>query len=300
MSRFSIAQLEAFYWTAELGSVQRAAEKLNIAQPTLSLRLRQLEADLSSPVLERAGRGIRLTREGHTFLRHTQLVLAAHRELQGSSLVAEVSGALRFGVAEGFAVACLPRIIPALREAFPLLRPEWTVGTSTGLEQNLIDGRLDIAILVDPIGQRDIRLSSLGIQGNVWAAAAGSGLRGGETAGELARLTIITTPPPTPMYRLTMSWFADGQEQPGPLCICSSLNASLQLVSAGIGIGAFPGRMVEAFPSTGAIMTFQSEPPLQAGRVYVADRADSDHARTAAVIRILEAVTREMDYFSDP
>jgi DNA-binding transcriptional LysR family regulator len=300
MSRFSIAQLEAFYWTAELGSVQKAAEKLNIAQPTLSLRLRQLEADLSSPVLERAGRGIRLTREGHTFLRHTQLVLAAHRELQASSLVAEVSGALRFGVAEGFAVACLPRIIPALREAFPLLRPEWTVGTSTGLEQNLIDGRLDIAILVDPIGQRDIRLSSLGIQGNIWAAAAGSGLRGGETPGELARLTIITTPPPTPMYRLTTSWFADGQEQPGPLCICSSLNASLQLVFAGIGIGAFPGRMVEAFPSRETIMTFQSDPPLQPGRVYVADRADSDHARTAAVIRVLEAVTREMDYFSDP
>ncbi|WNJ93138.1 LysR family transcriptional regulator [Bosea sp. 685] len=300
MSRFSIAQLEAFYWTAELGSVQKAAEKLNIAQPTLSLRLRQLESDLSSPVLERAGRGIRLTREGHTFLRHTQLVLAAHRELQASSLVAEVSGALRFGVAEGFAVACLPRIIPGLREAFPLLRPEWTVGTSTGLEQNLIDGRLDIAILVDPIGQRDIRLSSLGIQGNVWAAAAGSGLRGGETASELARLTIITTPPPTPMYRLTMSWFADGQEQPGPLCICSSLNASLQLVSAGIGIGAFPARMVEAFPSGGSIMTFQSDPPLQPGRVYVADRADSDHARTAAVIRVLETVTREMDYFSAP
>jgi hypothetical protein len=58
--------------------------------------------------------------------------------------------------------------------------------------------------------------------------------------------------------------------------------------------------MVEAFPSGGTIMTFQSEPPLQAGRVYVADRADSDHARAAAVIRVLETVTREMDYFSTP
>jgi DNA-binding transcriptional LysR family regulator len=300
MSRFSIAQLEAFYWTAELGSVQKAAEKLNIAQPTLSLRLRQLESDLSSPVLERAGRGIRLTREGHTFLRHTRLVLSAHRELQASSQVAEVSGALRFGVAEGFAVACLPRLIPSLRDEFPLLRPEWTVGTSTGLEQNLIDGRLDLAILVDPIGQRDIRLSSLGIQSNVWAAAASAGLHGGETPAELARLTIITTPPPTPMYRLTTSWFADRQQQPGPLCICSSLNASLQLVSAGIGIGVFPGRMVEAFPAAGAVVTFQSDPPLQSGRVYVADRTDSDHARTATIVRTLEGLTRAMDYFAEP
>lgn len=299
MSRFSIAQLEAFYWTAELGSVQKAAEKLNIAQPTLSLRLRQLEGDLAQPVLERAGRGIRLTREGHGFLRHTRLVLDAHRELQASSLVAEVSGALRFGVAEGFAVACLPRLIPTLRDEFPLLRPEWTVATSTGLEQSLIDGRLDLAILVDPIGQRDVRLSFLGIQGNVWAAATGSELRDGASPQELGRRTIITTPPPTPMYRLSTSWFADGQEQPASLCICSSLNASLQLVSAGIGIGVFPGRMVEAFPAAGAITAFQSDPPLQPGRVYVADHADADHARTGAIVRSLEAMTRSMDYFSD-
>jgi len=300
MGRFSIAQLEAFYWTAEFGSVQKAAEKLNIAQPTLSLRLRQLEADLTAPVLERAGRGIRLTREGHSFLRHTRLVLDAHRELQASSSAAEVSGALRFGVAEGFAVACLPRLIPILRQQFPLLRPEWTVATSAGLEQNLIDGRLDLAVLVDPIGQRDVRLSFLGIQGNVWAAAVEAGLRDGATPQELGRRTIITTPPPTPMYRLSTSWFADRQEQPGSLCICSSLNASLQLVSAGIGIGVFPGRMVAAFPSAGKIMSFQSDPPLPSGRVYVADHADSDSARTTAIVRVLEAMTRSMGYFADP
>jgi DNA-binding transcriptional LysR family regulator len=299
MSRISIAQLEAFYWTAELGSVQKAAEKLNVAQPTLSLRLRQLGASVSSPVLERAGRGIRLTREGHTFLRHTKLVLGAHRELHASSLVAEVSGPLRFGLAEGFAVSCLPRIIPALRDEFPLLKPEWTIGTSSGLEQSVLDGRLDIAVLVDPIGQRDIRLSALGIQTNVWATAVQSGLRGGETPFDLGRLTIITTPPPTPMYRLTMSWFADAQEQPSALCMCSSLNASLQLVGAGIGIGVFPDRMVAAFPCGGSVMTFQSNPPLQPGRVYVADRTDADQTRTAAIIRSLEAVLRAMEYFSE-
>lgn len=135
MRRISIPQLEAFYWTAELGSVQKAAEKLNVAQPTLSLRLRQLDASISSPVLERAGRGVRLTREGHTFLRHTKLVLTAHRELHASSRVAEVSGPLRFGLAGGFAAICLPRIIAALRDEFPLLRPEWTVDTSTGLSR---------------------------------------------------------------------------------------------------------------------------------------------------------------------
>ena len=37
MSCITIGQLEAFFWTTELGSVQRAAAKLNLAQPTVSL-----------------------------------------------------------------------------------------------------------------------------------------------------------------------------------------------------------------------------------------------------------------------
>ena len=46
-------------------------------------------------------------------------------------------------------------------------------------------------------------------------------------------------------------------------------------------------------------MTFQSNPPLQPGRVYVADRTDADQTRTAAIIRSLEAVLRAMEYFSE-
>jgi DNA-binding transcriptional LysR family regulator len=100
------------------------------------------------------------------------------------------------------------------------------------------------------------------------------------------------------MYRLTMSWFADAQQQPGSLCMCSGLNASLQLVSAGIGIGVFPDRMVAAFPSGGSVRTFQSSPPLHPGRVYVAYRTDADQTRTAAIIRSLETVVRVMEYFT--
>jgi DNA-binding transcriptional LysR family regulator len=298
MSRISIPQLEAFYWTAELGSVLKAAERLNIAQPTLSLRLRQLEEAVPSALLERAGRGVRLTPDGHRFLRHAKLVLAAHRELQASVAVAEMSGTVRVGLAEGFAVACLPKIIAEMREAYPLLAPEWTISTSSGLEQNLAEGRLDLAVLVDPIGQRDVRFHFLGAQSNHWAAPVATELPNPATTQALARQTIITTPPPTSMYRQTMSWFADERTQPAGLCFCSSLNASLQLVAAGIGIGLFPTRMIQAYPGAAKLRAIQSDQPLADGRVYIADRADSDPSRTASMARLFEHVTSSMGYFS--
>lgn len=298
MSRISIPQLEAFYWTAEHGSVRKAAERLHIAQPTLSLRLRQLEEAVPSPLLERAGRGIRLTADGHRFLRHAKVVLTAHRELQASVAVAEMSGSVRIGLAEGFAVACLPEIIAEIRATYPLLAPEWTISTSSGLEQSLAEGRLDLAILVDPIGQRDVRLLFLGEQSNHWAVPAGARLSDTASARHLAKQTIITTPPPTSMYRQTMAWFADARTQPASLCFCSSLNASLQLVAAGIGIGMFPTRMIQAFPGNTKLTAIQSDPPMAVGRVYIADRTDSDPSRTSAVAQLFERVTTSMGYFS--
>jgi DNA-binding transcriptional LysR family regulator len=296
MGRVTIAQLEAFFWTVELGSVQRAAARLNVAQPTLSLRLRQLETEVAFPLLERSGRGLRMTRDGHAFLSHARSVLDAYRRMLNSSRGSSVSGTLRIGLAEGFAVACLPHLIPALARAFPQLQPEWTVATSAGLEKDLVDGNLDLAVLVDPVGHRDIRLMPLGLQKTVWAGSRQLAIKAGVSARQLSRFTIITTPPPTPMYRVTIGWFAEGGEQPGPLCICTSLNAAAQLVVAGLGVGAFPARMVAAYQSQGAV-AIVSDPPLADGRVHVADRVSADRSQTAAIVRVLEKVTRSIGYF---
>src|SRR4051794_20272288 len=267
MSRISIAQLEALYWVAELGSVQRAAVKLNVAQPTLSLRLRQLQEHLAAPVLEPHGRGIRLTRSGHRFLEKAKLVLDAYAHLQGPSSRGVVGGVLRIGLAEGFAVACLPYLVLAFAKTYPLLRPEWTVTTSFDLEQSVVNGRLDLAVVVDPVGDRSLALIPLGLQANVWAGPPVFAAR--TTAGpvEMSRITVITTPPPTSMYRNTLAWFAGLGQAPGPLCICTSVNAAAQLASAGIGIGIFPARMIEAHRAAGTIVALEVNSPLPDGRV---------------------------------
>jgi DNA-binding transcriptional LysR family regulator len=84
------------------------------------------------------------------------------------------------------------------------------------------------------------------------------------------------------------------------LCVCTSVNAAAQLAGAGIGIGIFPARMLEAYHLAGTIAAIATDPPLTIGRVYMADRVTADQSRTEAVMRILERVTRKLDYFSAP
>lgn len=297
MSRITIAQIEAFYWVAELGSVHKAAAKLNVTQPTVSLRLRQLEAELASPVLERCGRGVRVTPAGHAFFNKARLVLDAYAQIRSASPQRSIGGVLRIGLAEGFAVACLPHLVPALARQYPLLRPEWTVTTSSALEQDLVDGNLDLAVLVDAMGHRSLRMSPLGLQPNVWASSSKFAIRPGASPREVVRFTVITTPPPTSMYRNTIAWFAEAGRKPDDLCICTSVNAAAQLVDAGIGVGIFPSKMVEAYRATGTMVALTTDPPLTVGRVYTADRVTADHERTEPVTRVIEDVTRRLGYF---
>lgn len=298
MNRPSIPQLEAFYWTAQLSSVQKAADRLNVTQPTLSLRLKQLESEIAVPLFEKQGRGLRLTRHGHSFLARATIVLDAYRDLANLSRTPEMEGSVRFGVAEGFAVTCMPHLIAGLRDDFPLLRPEWVVATSDILEQSLTNGELDVAILVDPIGLREVRLLALGVQTNDWVGSAGT-VKIGVYPRQLAQTTIVTTPPPTAMYRMTVGWFAGGKITPEKTCLCSSLNAALQLVAAGTGIGIFPSKVVEAYPLKGALRTIKTDPPLNDGRVFFADRATADEARTQALLRTVERIANELAYFKE-
>lgn len=297
MNRASIAQLEAFYWVAELGSVHRAAAHLNVTQPTLSLRLRKLEAQLATPVLERHGRGVRVSRAGHAFLAKVKPVLDAYGHLHKAGTPVAVDGSIRIGLAEGFAVVCLRHLVPALAGQYRLLRPEWTVTTSSALEQELLQGNLDLAVLVDPVGDRTLRLVPLGPQTNVWAATSALAKRIGTSPRALSRFTVVTTPPPTSMYRNTIAWFASAKQKPAPLCICTSVNAAAQLVAAGIGVGIFPRRMIEAYRPSGTLAAIATKPSPTIGRVYLAHHVTADADRIEAVMRVIESVTANLNYF---
>ena len=172
-----------------------------------------------------------------------------------------------------------------------------TVTTSSALEQDLVDGNLDLAVLVDAMGHRSLRLSPFGLQPNVWASSSGLAIKHGASPRDVAGLTVITTPPPTSMYRNTIAWFAEAGQKPGTLCICTSVNAAAQLVNAGIGIGIFPTKMIEAYRPAGKMVALATDPALIAGRVYIADRVSADHERTEPVTRVIEEVTRRLGYF---
>src|SRR5262245_3653848 len=64
------ASLEGFLHVAELGSVSRAADRLHVTQPAVTKQIRALERSLGLPLVERTGKGIRLTEAGELVARY--------------------------------------------------------------------------------------------------------------------------------------------------------------------------------------------------------------------------------------
>lgn len=294
--RPSLAQLEAFFWTVELGSAQRAARHLNIAQPTISLRLKELSDFLGIALLERTGRGVRATLEGRALLPRIATVMAELRGIVGHDPMKQIVGPIRVGLAEGFAVTCLPPLLAALLNDHPGLQPEWAVSTSTTLEAQLLRDALDVAVLLNPIGDERLTLAALGAQPTAWAAPSAWGLRGPLAPQDLWSLPIISNPPPSAMHRQITGWFAAAGLTPSRLSVCSSVAVIAELVAEGIGMSLLPERMVVRQIADGSIQLVPTVPPVDDGRLFVAVRSGNEDVKIRAVSAIIRKIVLQIGY----
>jgi LysR family transcriptional regulator, nitrogen assimilation regulatory protein len=153
-----LKQLEYFVHVAELGSFTRASIELNIAQPALSRQVRMLEVELRQNLLSRNGRGVTTTEAGKLLLDHSRGIL--HQVARAREDLGRVSGALAGRVAVGLPPSAAKMMTVHLWREFSKRLPSATLSISEGLSHSmkewLLAGRLDIAILYNPIPSPDL------------------------------------------------------------------------------------------------------------------------------------------------
>ena len=155
-----LKQLEYFVRVAELGSFSRAAMALHVAQPALSRQVRLLEVELRQNLLVRNGRGAVPTEAGKLLLDHGRGIL--HQVERAREELGRVRGALAGRVAIGLPPTLARVLAVPLTRAFRQQLPEASLSISEGLsvtmQEWLVNGRLDIAVLYNaqPATELDI------------------------------------------------------------------------------------------------------------------------------------------------
>jgi len=149
----NLRQLEYFVAIAEEGSITRAAERLLVAQPSLSQQISVLEAEVGGALLERLPRGVRLTIAGQSFLPEARAAIAhAERALRSAHMALGVqAGELQIATITQVAAGLLPQVLQRWRQ----LHPSIQVGVREFMHRRALDeavrhGEGDVAVGLVP------------------------------------------------------------------------------------------------------------------------------------------------------
>jgi LysR family transcriptional regulator, nitrogen assimilation regulatory protein len=158
-----LKQIEYFVRVAELGSFTRASSALNIAQPALSRQVRLLEVELRQNLLMRNGRGATPTEAGKLLLEHGRGIL--HQVERAREELGRVRGALAGRVAIGMPPSIAKVLTVPLSRDFRARLPHAALSISEGLsfamQESLINGRLDIALLYGAVATPGLEITPL-------------------------------------------------------------------------------------------------------------------------------------------
>ena len=296
--RFTLAQLEAFYWIARLGSFRAAARHLNLAQPTVSLRVRELERTLGRPLFDRAGHTVRLTGEGTALRTDVERILATTSRIESrAAALSPLRGLFRFGAPEGFAVSCLPHLINALEVAHPELELEIVIGTSDELLKMVEARRVDLTLVANPPSAApDTRIEPLGHFEMSWVASPRLGLPAVIRPSDLAKVNIIATAPASPMYRMIQDWFLSRGLAPDRIHLCNTLAVISRLVADGIGVSVLPCAHLRQELESGALVVLECKPSLTKATMAAAFCAGEDGPAIRVVIEACRDVMAKTSY----
>jgi DNA-binding transcriptional LysR family regulator len=145
---FDGRDLRAFLAVVDTGSLGRAALVVNMAQPSLSRRIRELEVRLGGSLFERHSKGMALTAVGETLLEHARLLMFEMEEAENAlaALNGLQRGTLRLGAVAAVCRDPVPRALAAMAREFPEVSIELFEAPDSELAEALRARRVDLVI----------------------------------------------------------------------------------------------------------------------------------------------------------
>ncbi|MFK8043795.1 LysR family transcriptional regulator, partial [Congregibacter sp.] len=159
----TIKQIQYFQAVAETQSIRRAADRLDIAQPTLSTQLGSLEKSLGVTLFERSRRVTQLTPAGRQLLPVTKQLIGQWHEMQelAHTLSDTAASTHRMGVPPTLGPYLLPNIVPAIHKQFDRLKLYVREEPPSQLEAGVKEGRHDLALVPLPLRSTSLAVDVL-------------------------------------------------------------------------------------------------------------------------------------------
>jgi LysR family transcriptional regulator, nitrogen assimilation regulatory protein len=239
----NLRQIEYFIDIVEKGSLSRAALHLRIAQSALSRQMNLLEDELGVAVLDRHGRGVRLTEAGQLLYERARLVLRDVSHLR-EDLIARATtpvGALNIGIPTSFRALLTRPAVEHFLAAWPAVRLKVFEDTSAVIRDYLLSGEIDIGLLSDGEVSPVMEATSLLSEAMYLIGPPDADLapRRPVAIAKVAAVPLIMTSRPS-ILRLAVERMFDQHGLAGTFVIDINSTLIFDMVSAGHGYTVFP------------------------------------------------------------
>ncbi|AUA33190.1 LysR family transcriptional regulator [Pseudomonas sp. SGAir0191] len=253
MREISLDRLRTLVVISQLGSFAAAARQLNLAPPTISLHVAELESRVGATLLTRTRGQVRPTAIGETLLVRARRLLAdAEMALdEVRNQVQGLTGRVRLGASTGAIAHLLPEALEHLRSEHPGIDVQVQVLTSQASLVQLREGLLDIGLVALPqVAGKGLAVTAwrrdpiLAYMPADWQPPAAV------TPQWLAERPLILNDSSTQLSRVCTEWFAAAGLHPQPRIELNYNDAVKRLVGAGYGATLLPqeGEVAEADP----------------------------------------------------
>jgi DNA-binding transcriptional LysR family regulator len=298
-----LAQVEAFLEVVRLGNVSRAAEGLYVSQPTLTARLKNLEAELGERLFLRTGRGLRLTDAGRAFLPHAERAVRALRD--GQVAIAELQRGEAGLLVVGAAPAVSTYVLPALLRRFLADAPGVRLAVRTGHSEEVLE-----MVLADDVQVGLVRalhhpeVVSIPVYEDHLVLVVPRDHR--FTGGGGIRLEDLDTEPlilfdrTSSYHELTSALFREAGVLPNSVMELDNIEAAKKMVAAGLGVALLPHIAVTAEVASGSLAEVQVVGASPVRRQIVAIRRRDGGTGSAPVRRFLAAVEETGQALANP
>ncbi|MCP1337852.1 LysR family transcriptional regulator [Futiania mangrovi] len=305
----TIAYLRAFVEVARCGNFTRAAEKLSVTQPSLSVAIRQLEEALNLKLFDRTTRRLSLTEEGAKFLPTVARLLEDFdTAVTNARAIAErKSGRVSLAVLPSIATMLIPRVVASFSEAFPGIKVHLRDDNTSGVWRRVGSGEVDFGIAGAFAGDPDLAFTPLFSDrfGAVFRKDHVLARRSGPLSwAEIADMRIIGLAADTGIQPLIGRLTRIPERVRAPGHEVSNIVTVLSLVEAGLGITAIPAfaAMLDRHP---ALMYRELTRPAvtrQIGLVTRRGRSLSPAAESfrTELARAVPSVLTRPEIFIDP
>jgi DNA-binding transcriptional LysR family regulator len=289
--RINPRTLEAFYWTLKMGSFGDAGDKLAAAQSTITTRIEKLELGLRiGKLFDRSKKEFVPTEQGRIVHDYAKRLLDLYDEMIAKIRdPSAVRGTLRLGVAETIVHTWLPRFLRRMYAAYPHLELAIDVDISANLRTQLLAHKIDLAFMVGPVDDNELRSHHLCTEQLAFLASPGLGLAGPTSLSEIARHPVITFLRNTRPFRNLRDLFQGLGERP-LIHTSASVSTIVKMAVEGLGMAVLPRSIAQQEIADGTLVEVNCEAALADLEFFAARHTNSPVGHLDTLVQMAAAV----------